>query len=1266
VPAGYLTSFVGTTIEELVPGTTYWFRLRATNAVGETITPAMQIATLTEPTAITNEATEIGPTVARFNGTVNAGGFSTSAVFEWGINGSSFPNRLNALPSPLTGTADATVSAPIAGLSKGRTYFYRLRAMNAAGVVIGGTQSFTTLTEPIAVTGGAFALTTTTARVSGLVNPQNSTTEVEFEYGTDGVSFPNSTTGAPTALVGNSLQETSAVLSNLLQGVTYFYRVKATSGGGFVTSTPGSFSMGVLSGFAQQMPGALPSADGFLLVNLLPAGINSGWRFVGEQQWRPAGVPVGGLATGNRQIEFRPVPGYLHPLREPVSVVSGQPATVVEREYYSGAGSTPASLSVTLLPAGLGDTVQWRLLGEDDTMWRFSGAMLGGLAPGVYLVEFRDIAGYTTPRPLTVPLLAGETKSAAATYFLADAQVGAQPSVIGFDLVTAQAPNAYTYVGQLRSDSGAGTGFVVRQRVVATAAHVVFDDGTLTAATGLQWLFQREQGTYEPVPQAPRGSYILSGYSAQRAADNNPGTSSAASQNLDVAVVWFFEEDAGRGGFGGYLASDSLVNEWLISDRLKTLVGYPLDDISLANQGRIHATPVLNVAFSPANDRVYLTDDITSQGGNSGGPVCVQYDDGKYYPAAVYLGGTTQTRVRAIDSDVIRLFDSAEESSNTGQNSTNGGVPQVNASASVPASGTLTVTLNPPEVRNAGAGWRIGSGAFQSSGQSQSFLSSGSYQLSFRSVAGYRTPTVRNADVSGGGTTAVTVSYLAARPPVITGPAVVRVIRGQPVSFAMAADNEPTLFSASGLAGTGLSINSGTGEVTGTATDNGTYALTVTASNETGTSTPFTLSIIVADPGSLSVQADPTRGNVIVKPKRDGNIFPQGERVTLIAEPKSPDFVFAGWEFSGLDAPADTITETKTTFTMASSVIATARFVPNPFPTRSGVYHSLLTNIDGFPDGILSLKISSNGKFTLTLTIGGVRYRLKNQINGDGVFIGQIAREGVGPIDVALTLDLNAAEPQVSGTLVVDGATIQLSGQRAAGKRGIPAVEAGTHTLIMPPDSTKTDATVYPLGHGYAVVKVRSTGAVQAVGKLGDGTAFSVGGAVMADHRWPVYLQPYQKQGLLGGNLTFTSGDADRIDGQLLWRKPAGARGLYPAGFEGTIATDGSRFEAVKNQPVLPINSWNLRLGDGVLTEPVSAKVTLNPRNQFSVEGRPQDAIALSLDPRNGTLTGDFRDAAGDKISFRAILLQSHQKARGLIDLPNLTAPLALDPPSGE
>src|SRR5207247_2590874 len=72
--------------------------------------------------------------------------------------------------------------------------------------------------------------------------------------------------------------------------------------------------------------------------------------------------------------------------------------------------------------------------------------------------------------------------------------------------------------------------------------------------------------------------------------------------------------------------------------------------------------------------KVFGTPDLRSYGGNSGGPLYVQYDDGRYYPAAIYLGRSDQTLVRAIDSDVVDLINRAEDSGRGAGNHTGGGV----------------------------------------------------------------------------------------------------------------------------------------------------------------------------------------------------------------------------------------------------------------------------------------------------------------------------------------------------------------------------------------------------------------------------------------------------------------------------------------------------------------------------------------------------------------------------------------------------------------
>ena len=225
-------------------------------------------------------------------------------------------------------------------------------------------------------------------------------------------------------------------------------------------------------------------------------------------------------------------------------------------------------MTVFLKPDGLAGA-QWRLSGEDDTQWRNSGETIGttvggvftsGLLPGVYLVECKAIAGRSTPA-ISVPVLSGVTRVATATYYLADSTVGTPPQLLASGTVT-QPP--YAFVGQVRSDVGSATGFVVKNRVVATAAHVVFDDGTLSYVTGLQWFFQRDAGVYQPTPQIPRGFYVFDGYATQRTAEHTPGVSSPASQNLDVAAMYFMA-DAGRGGSSGFLASDSsTTSSWFL------------------------------------------------------------------------------------------------------------------------------------------------------------------------------------------------------------------------------------------------------------------------------------------------------------------------------------------------------------------------------------------------------------------------------------------------------------------------------------------------------------------------------------------------------------------------------------------------------------------------------------------------------------------------------------------------------------------------------
>jgi hyaluronate lyase len=95
-------------------------------------------------------------------------------------------------------------------------------------------------------------------------------------------------------------------------------------------------------------------------------------------------------------------------------------------------------------------------------------------------------------------------------------------------------------------------------------------------------------------------------------------------------------------------------------------------------------------------------------------------------------------------------------------------------------------------------------------------------------------PITLSVNVNGSKGKSFNASFSLAPSPVITSNANMVAINGKPLSFQVAANNGPTLYGATGLP-TGLSINTTTGLISGTATENGTFIATISAANSAGT-----------------------------------------------------------------------------------------------------------------------------------------------------------------------------------------------------------------------------------------------------------------------------------------------------------------------------------------------------------------------------------------------------------------------------------------------
>ncbi len=542
------------------------------------------------------------------------------------------------------------------------------------------------------------------------------------------------------------------------------------------------------------VPYTQPLMNGQLVVTLLPPEANGQWRFPWEIAWRNSGQVASNLVAGNYPVEFRNLPGYLMISTNFVGAVTNGGTTFVTNQYYPtlvAGGTNTGTLTVNIQPnspAGAG----WRFLGE--TTWRAPGSTATNLLPDIYFVEFAPIANYSKPADQAVQVYTGLATVISANYLLAQSPPGGVllPVPVPANQISDLTDYPFGFNGQLESDVGYGSGVAVQTNVVLTAAHLVFNDETLSYVSQVYWYFQQEIGVFQPEPMAARGWYVLSGYAAQRTNDMlgglGPDQSSPQSRNLDVAALYFLSPVAGPGGgYGGYLPSDAAPNSWLTSTSLKMLVGYPVDgslfgDASIVPGVMYQTDPQpypLSLATDPvANQQVYVASWFLSYPGNSGGPLYVQYN-GYYYPAGVYLGTLFNgavpyaSAVRAIDGEVVSLITNAATLGDTGTNNTGGGVitiiPNQTISANNP--GYLQFQLAPPAAVAAGAAWELqGDTAWSTAtNYTRAVFSTNAVVIQFKPINGWNLPTNQAVTVLPGQITPYTAFYTVTNPILVAG-----------------------------------------------------------------------------------------------------------------------------------------------------------------------------------------------------------------------------------------------------------------------------------------------------------------------------------------------------------------------------------------------------------------------------------------------------------------------------------------------------------------
>jgi hypothetical protein len=268
---------------------------RQVRAFGPQITGTVPDVTVESPT-------EVGISKARFHGKVDPQGVPNSYFFEW--KRGTGPIWASAESSPRQSLPEDSIEHPVffdaTGLSGNTTYQVRLVGVNTTNGLrsASAAEVFTTQQAgaPPTVTLDAPAVGTTTANVSGTVNPQeDSGTTWELEISTD-TACAADFSSRPRHRIGSEAAAPVAIseeLTGLLPNQHYCVRLTATNSAGAVTSQTREFTTQSAAPSQVHAAFAAPRTDTTARLNgyVNPEGADLRYRFEysadGGNTWVP-------------------------------------------------------------------------------------------------------------------------------------------------------------------------------------------------------------------------------------------------------------------------------------------------------------------------------------------------------------------------------------------------------------------------------------------------------------------------------------------------------------------------------------------------------------------------------------------------------------------------------------------------------------------------------------------------------------------------------------------------------------------------------------------------------------------------------------------------------------------------------------------------------------------------------------------------------------------------------------------------------------------
>jgi phosphodiesterase/alkaline phosphatase D-like protein len=386
----------------LTAGTTYHYRLVATNAAGTARGADGVFTTTRPPAATTGAASAIGPTSATANGTVDPNGAETTWYVEYGAT-TEYGLR-TADKSAGAGTAATAVSVQLTGLTAGTTYHYRVVATSDGGTDRGADVTFVTASAPTASTAAPTLVGPKSVRLNGSLNPGGRATSWWFEYGT--TTRYGSRTATKNAGSGGKDVAVQAALSSLKPGTTYHYRLVARNNLGTATGTDVVFTTDPYAAVVTAAATAVGSTTAVLNGVVDPKGRATTWWFeYGTSTKYGSKTPVRDAGSGTTAITVAtPVTGLQPGIRYHVRIVAQSSVGTfrgADVSFRTGALPSAATGPLTALgPSSATVTGTVNPVGRATTVWFEYGRTT---AYG-FRTTARDVGAGTADVPVSITL----------------------------------------------------------------------------------------------------------------------------------------------------------------------------------------------------------------------------------------------------------------------------------------------------------------------------------------------------------------------------------------------------------------------------------------------------------------------------------------------------------------------------------------------------------------------------------------------------------------------------------------------------------------------------------------------------------------------------------------------------------------------------------------------------------------------------------------------------------------------------------------------